>query len=151
MCLSICFSWISSRTNVLLSRIINLKGLYFISNYTSNAIKTNMDASQEYDRLRKDCPFIPDLGLTCKKYWSANNMVKYSTSSEACHWYLRWCIFPHWYFVFCIQKHILPGENILYIENTLNQVNILYNNFIDKYQSISFCYTDWVVLLSHEK
>ena len=25
-----------------------------------------MDASQEYDRLRKDCSFIPDLGLTFK-------------------------------------------------------------------------------------
>ena len=25
-----------------------------------------MDALQEYDRLREDCPFIPDLGLTCK-------------------------------------------------------------------------------------
>ena len=25
-----------------------------------------MDVSQEYDRLKKDCSFIPDLGLTCK-------------------------------------------------------------------------------------
>ena len=31
------------------------------------------------------------------------------------------------------------------------QVNISYNNSIDKYQSISFCYTDSIVLLSHEK
>ena len=66
LCLTIYFSWTSSKTNVLLSRITNLKGLYLLCNYTSNAIKTNMDASQEYDRLRKDCPFIPDLGLIYK-------------------------------------------------------------------------------------
>ena len=51
---------------------------------------------------------------------------------------------------------VVPGENILDIEITLNQVNISYNNIsynnsIDKYQSISFCYADSVVLLSHEK
>ena len=66
LCLTICFSLISSRTNVVLSRITNLKGLYLVCYYTSNAIKTNMDVLQEYDRLRKDCPIIPDLGLTCK-------------------------------------------------------------------------------------
>ena len=66
LCLKICFAWLSSRTDVAQSRITNLKGLYLIGNYTSNAIKTNMDESQEYDRLRKDCPFVPDLGLTCK-------------------------------------------------------------------------------------
>ena len=46
---------------------------------------------------------------------------------------------------------VVPGENILDIEIILNQVNISYNNSIDKYQSISFCYADSVVLLSHEK
>ena len=46
---------------------------------------------------------------------------------------------------------VVPGENILDIEITLNQVNISYNNSIDKYRSISFCYADSVVLLSHEK
>ena len=66
LCLTICFSWISSRTNVLLRRMANFKGLYLVGYYTSNAIKTNMDASQEYDRLRKDSPFVPDLGLPCK-------------------------------------------------------------------------------------
>ena len=66
LCLTIYFSWTSSRENVLLSRITNLKGLYLLCNYTSNAIKANMDASREYDRLRKDCPFIPDLGLIYK-------------------------------------------------------------------------------------
>ena len=108
-----CFLWFFSRINVLLSHITNLKDLYLVGNYTSNAIKTNMDASQEYDRLKKYCPFIPDLGLTRKKSWSVNHMVKYSISLEACHWYLRRWIFPHWYFIFCIQKHILRGENIL--------------------------------------
>ena len=108
-----CFLWIFSRINVLLSHITNLKDLYLVGNYTSNAIKTNMDASQEYDRLKKYCPFIPDLGLTRKKSWSVNHMVKYSISLEACHWYLRRWTFPHWYFIFCIQKHILRGENIL--------------------------------------
>ena len=66
LCLNICSWWISSRTNVFLSRITILKGLYLIGNDTLNAIKENMDASKEYDCLRKDCPFIPDLGLTCK-------------------------------------------------------------------------------------
>ena len=61
LCLDICFSWHSSRTNVALSRITNLK-----DNYAWNAIKTDMDASEEYDRLGKDCSFILDLGLTCK-------------------------------------------------------------------------------------
>ena len=51
---------------LLLSRITNLKALYLIGNYTSYAIKKNIDASQEYDRLRKGCFFIQDLGLTCK-------------------------------------------------------------------------------------
>ena len=49
------------------------------------------------------------------------------------------------------ETHIFPGENILDIENTLNQVNISCNNSIDKYQSIFFYYTDEVVLLSHKK
>ena len=111
--LNICALWTSSRINVLVSRITNLKDLYLVGNYTSNAIKKNMDASQEYDRLKKYCPFIPDLGLTYKKYWPLNYMVKYSISLEACHWYLRRWTFPHWYFIFCIQKHILRGENIL--------------------------------------
>ena len=54
--------------------------------------------------------------------------------------------------IFCfLQKHILPCNNIIDIENTLNQRNMPYNNSIDKYQSISFCYTELVVLLSHEK
>ena len=66
LCLTICLSWTSSRTNVLLSRKTNLKGLYSLCNYTWNAIKKNMDALQEYDHLRKNFPFIPDLGLTCK-------------------------------------------------------------------------------------
>ena len=65
--LNICSSWISSRANVLLSRITNLKGLYLIGNYTSNAIKTNKDVSKEYVLLRKDFLFIPDLRVTCKK------------------------------------------------------------------------------------
>ena len=101
--------------------------------------------------FKKKLPFYTRFRADMQKYWSVNNMVKHSISSEACHWYLRWCTFPHWYFFFCIQKHILPGENVPDIENTLNQVNISYSNFIDKYQSISFCYTDSVVLLSHEK
>ena len=96
-------------------------------------------------------PFYTRSRVDMQKYWFVNNIVKYSISSEACHWYLWWCTFPHWYFVFSIQKQIFSNENILNIENIFNQVNISYNNSIDKYQSVSFRYTDSVVLLSHEK
>ena len=48
-----------------------------------------------------------------QKNRSANNVVKYSISLEACHWHPWWPTFPLWYFVFCIQQHILPNENIL--------------------------------------
>ena len=58
-------------------------------------------------------PFYTRFRAGMQKCWSVNNMVKYLTSSEACHWYLPWYTFPHWYFVVCIQEHILPGENIL--------------------------------------
>ena len=54
--------------------------------------------------------------------------------------------------IFCLlQKHFLSCNNTIDIENTFNQRNMPYNSSIDKYQSISFCYTDSVVLLSHEK
>ena len=80
-----------------------------------------------------------------QKYWSVKNIAEYLISLEACHARFHTDILSF------KETHILPGENILDIENTLNQVTISYNNSIDKYQSISFCYTDSVVLLSHEK
>ena len=58
-----------------------------------------------------------------QKYWSVNNLVKCSISSEACHWYLWWCTLPYWHFVFYIQKYILPGENILDIP----LINLIYH------------------------
>ena len=125
------------------------EGLYLIGNYTSNAIKTNMDASQEYDHLRKDGPFIPDLGLTSKStdlsitllnilsLWRHAIEISVDVRFHTDIWpftetYLAW-------WKYCWQ------------ENTLNRVYISYNNSINKYQSISFCYTDSFVLLSDEK
>ena len=88
-----------------------------------------------------DCSFILDLGLTCKStdlpktLLNIRSLSKHAidTSSDAC--FLT--------DILSFKKHILPGENVLDIENTLNQVNILSNNSIDKYQSISFCYRYW--------
>ena len=60
-------------------------------------------------------------------------MIKYSISSEACYWYLRWCTFPHWYFIFSTQKHILPSENIL----DILLIKLICHTTI---RSISFCY-----------
>ena len=130
--------------------ITNLKGLYLIVNYTSNPIKTNMDASQEYNRSRKDCPFIPDLGLTCKSTDLSITLLNIQSIRKHTIDISGDVRFPTDILSFT-ETHIFPGENILDIENTLNQVNISCNNSIDKYQSIFFYYTDEVVLLSHKK
>ena len=38
---------------VAISRITNINSLFFIGDYSSNAIKANKDAATEYDRLIK--------------------------------------------------------------------------------------------------
>ena len=109
-----------------------------------------MDASQEYNRSRKDCPFIPDLGLTCKSTDLSITLLNIQSLRKHTIDISGDVRFPTDILSFT-ETHIFPGENILDIENTLNQVKISCNNSIDKYQSIFFYYTDEVVLLSHKK
>ena len=113
-----------------------------------NAIKANMAGSQEYDRLRKDCTFLPNLGLTRKSTDLPITLLNIRSLRKHVSNISGDVPFDTEILSFT-ETHILRGENILDIENTLNQVNMSYNNSIDKYQSISFCYTDSVALLSH--
>ena len=106
-----------------------------------------MDASQEYDCLRKDYPFLPALGMTCKN------------TDMSLTWLNTWSLWKHdidisgdvRLLIFCLLHTEIYLAWWKYSWNTLNQVNISYNNSIDKYQNISFCNTDSVILLSHEK
>ena len=82
-----------------------------------------MDASQEYNRSRKDCPFIPDLGLTRKSTDLSITLLNIQSLRK--HTIdISGDVRFHTDILSFTETHIFPGENILDIENTLNQVNI---------------------------
>ena len=97
-----------------------------------------------------DCSFILDLGLTCKStdlsktLLNIRSLSKHAidTSSDAC--FLT--------DILSFKKHILPGENVLDIENTL--IKLIYYLIIQLISTKVFpsvIDTDSVVLLSHVK
>ena len=71
-----------------------------------------MDASQEYDSLRKDCPFIPDLGLIYKSTDLSITWLNFrSLRKHAIH--ISGDVHFHTDILSFEYRNILPRENIL--------------------------------------
>ena len=109
-----------------------------------------MDASQEYYCLRKDCPFIPDLELTCEStdlsitLLNIGSLRKHAIDISGDVRFHTDILSFAYRNISCLVRIFLKQRI------PLIKFNKAYNDSIDKYQSISFCYTDSVVPLSHE-
>ena len=134
---------------VALSRVRSIDGMFLTGEFKSVAIKSDIRAKQEYDRMRKECPIPPiyiasttkdTLTITLLNIRSLNrHTIDIAYDQELLNTD-----------VLCLtETQLLPDQNTENVSETLSEFQFLHNQCNDKFQSISFCYKTSIELLQY--
>ena len=133
-----CFN--NGQMYVALSRVTSLSGLCLIGEYKSSAIKADPRASNEYERMRRECVVQPlhnselsDATLTVTLL-NTRSFHRHAIDISHDQDLLNTD-------VLCLtETQLSPHQNTSNISEILNDFCFLHNKCNDKFQSISFCY-----------
>ena len=125
---------------VALSRVTSLEGMFLTGEFKSSAIKSDIRATQEYERMRNECTLEPlrfanepsddTLSITLLNTRSLNrHAVDIASDKDLLNTDLL-CL---------TETQLMPDQNNAHINETLHQFDIIHNKCIDKFQSLSIC------------
>ncbi|XP_057310034.1 uncharacterized protein LOC130648031 [Hydractinia symbiolongicarpus] len=126
---------------VALSRVTSLDGMFLSGHFNTSAIKSDMRASVEYERLRQESVLQP-LEHICPPSDNTLSITLLNTKSLPRHATdIDSDVALMNSDVLCLTKtQLYPNQDTQSIENTLSSFNVHHNCNPDKFQSISLCF-----------
>ena len=135
---------------VALSRVTSLNGLFLTGEYKSSAIKADTRASQEYERMRRECEIEP---LYNADSISEATLTVTLLNTRSLHRHAVDISHDQVLLntdVLCLtETQLLPNQDTNSISEILNAFSCLHNNCADKFQSTSFCYKSNVDVVNY--
>ena len=136
---------------VALSRVTNIEGLYLTSTFKLDAIKANIEALNEYDRLRKEALFTPvSLPMSLRETLSFVLLNVRSFKRHAvdivCHKKLI-----EYDILFLTEAQVSQTDNLSAMQSILEEYTLDPNISSFRYSSLSICYKSTIPVSCHQE
>ena len=108
---------------VALGRIKSLDGLFLTGYFQRDAIKANVEATNEYERLNNEVLFVPPAISTVSSRTLTSD--SYLTESDV---------------LFSAEIQLADADNVTNIHHLLNDFSVVFNNSKFRFSSLAFAY-----------
>ena len=136
---------------VALSRVTNIEGLFLTGSFKQNAVKTNESATQEYDHLHNEVPFIPPMvrsPLPTPLSVALHNTRSFKKHAADIVSDLR---LMNNNILFLTETQLSPSSDVNEIQIIFDKFSISFNMSDYRFSSLAIHYQKSVLMQCHQK